>query len=207
MALGKNLKKQSGYNKDIPEDKSDSEGSTQAREHAETAAPDEQINELRRINESVAESSDYSGDNLMLIVFVVEKEEYALPIEMVSEIVKTPPIANIPQVPDYVKGVANVRGNVITILDAGLRMGQSSDLEKLPSHLMVIKSDEYSVAIGIDQVPNTLMVNRSEIDHSSELMLHSALDEIYIKGIVKKEQRMIILIDILEMVANQSFAE
>lgn len=208
MALGNNLKKQSGstQSQTSVHDASGEKSPVQADSSA-SAKSSSDAGKLQQLNKEVSGKKAKSDENLMLIVFSVETEEYALPIDMVREVVKTPPIAPIPQVPDYIKGVANVRGNVFSILDLGLKMGLSNDTEKLPSHLMVMKDEEYSIAIGIERVPNTLMVRKSEIDYSSEVMLHSGSDEAYIKGVVKKDDRMIILVDILEMVTNQGATE
>lgn len=217
MALGNNLKKQSGHKENVSgnsvltdEQHGKATSKLENPQSVQLTKPIGKVSDLdnlQSINQEVSSATGTTLDSLMLIVFSVGKEEYALAIDMVSEVVKTPPITPIPQVPDYIKGVTNVRGNVVTILDLALKLGFSHDEKREPNHLMVIKSEEFRVAVGIDQVPNTLMVDKSEIDHSSEVMLHSTLDEVYIKGVIKKGQRMIILIDILEMMETEEFTD
>ena len=58
-----------------------------------------------------------------IVVFRLGQEEYGLPIEQIKEVVITPNITRMPQTPAFVKGVANIRGNVIAILDLEEKFG------------------------------------------------------------------------------------
>ena len=152
-----------------------------------------------------------NGNSEQLIVFKLGNEEYALPIDQIKEVVLTPRISKIPQTPDYIKGVANIRGNVISILDLEERFGlltsagngkagdDEVEAEESSNYTLVIESEEYKIGILVKEVPNTLSVNPAEIDSTSNIVQHSSLDENAINGIVKLEDRMIILIDILKM--------
>ena len=66
----------------------------------------------------------------------------------------------------------------------------------------MIESDEYSVGILVKEVPNTLSVNSEQIDSTSNIIQHSSLDERAINGIVKMDDRMIILVDVLQMMST-----
>lgn len=144
------------------------------------------------------------GTREQLIVFKLGQEEYALPIDQIKEIVLTPRISAMPQTPDYVKGIANIRGNVISILDFEEKFGLHGASKKIAdndgtNYTLVIESEEYQVGVLVREVPNTLSVLSSKIDSSANIMQHSTLDESVIKGIVKEKDRMIILIDVLLM--------
>ena len=157
-------------------------------------------------------NADQNANREQLIVFKLGHEEYALPIDQIKEVVLTPRISKIPQTPDYIKGVANIRGNVISILDLEERFGllasqsngnakddQQGENEESSNYTLVIESEEYKIGILVKEVPNTLSVNGAEIDSTANIVQHSSLDESAINGIVKLENRMIILIDILKM--------
>ena len=58
-----------------------------------------------------------------MIIFKLGKEEYALHIDQIKEVVLTPGIAKIPQTPDYIIGVANIRGNIISIVSLNTKFG------------------------------------------------------------------------------------
>ena len=164
--------------------------------------------------ESKAASNGAAGDKILLIVFKLGTGEYALPIDQIKEVVLTPRISQIPQTPHYIKGVANIRGNVISIVDLEDRFGlvnknaealaeETAALdaaeEENSNYTLVIESEEYSIGILVKEVPNTLSVSRNEIDSTSNIIRHSSLDENAINGIVKLGDRMIIMINILSM--------
>ncbi len=174
----------------LPAEKADS---TQAV--AETA---------QEILDKIAEDAPMiaEGQN-MLIVFPVGDEEYAIAIDDIREVVPAPPIAIIPQVPKYVKGVANVRGNVLAVLDLGKRfMKDRSDEVSESKFVLVIKNEEYHVAVSVDTVPTTMMVKDSEIDSPSNIISHSASNVGHIKGIIKEGKRMIVWINIHDVLVQ-----
>src|SRR6478752_3903251 len=63
------------------------------------------------------------GRRIQLIIFKLGTEEYALSIDQIKEVVLTPRIARMPQTPSYIKGVANIRGSIIAILDLEQKFG------------------------------------------------------------------------------------
>lgn len=150
------------------------------------------------------QEQEEEGTREQLIVFKLGQEEYALPIEQIKEVVLTPRISAMPQTPDYVKGIANIRGNVISIMDFEEKFGLNGNAKKVngkagTNYTLVIESKDFNVGILVREVPNTLTVLSSKIDNSNNILQHSTLDESVIKGIVKLKDRMIILIDVLLM--------
>ncbi|MEO9849759.1 MAG: chemotaxis protein CheW [Reichenbachiella sp.] len=166
--------------------------------------PDNQQEVLEEIEE---QEQIEEGTREQLIVFKLGQEEYALPIAQIKEVVLTPRISAMPQTPDYVKGIANIRGNVISIMDFEEKFGLNGSAKKGVgsngiNYTLVIESEDYHVGILVKEVPNTLTILSSKIDSSSNIMQHSTLDESVIKGIVKAKDRMIILIDVLLMMQS-----
>lgn len=158
-----------------------------------------------------------SAGNILLVIFKLGKEEYALPIDQIKEVVLTPKVSRIPQTPPYIKGVANIRGTVISIVDLEERFGLIGDEstskvktletenesdEDDSNYTLVIESEDYKIGVLVKDVPNTLSVKISDIDSTSGLLKHSSLDENAINGIVKIDDRMIIMIDILAMMES-----
>lgn len=140
------------------------------------------------------------GKLVQLIIFKLGKEEYALQIDQIKEVVLTPGIAKIPQTPDYIKGVANIRGNIIAIVDLEYKFGLMRSSEDVTSqYTLVVESEDFKIGILVKEVPNTLTVSESEIDNTSTVLQYSNLDSNCIKGIVKSGERMIIMVDMVKM--------
>lgn len=143
-----------------------------------------------------------------LIVFKLGEEEYGLNIDQVKEIVLTPNITKMPQTEPFIKGVANIRGNIITIVDLEEKFGVNAHLtqnekEAAGNYTLVIESDVLKVGVIVREVPTTLVASDNDIDESQNIVHDSAMDDNYIKGIVKIEDRLIILIDIFKVMTEE----
>ncbi|MEN7550140.1 chemotaxis protein CheW [Rapidithrix thailandica] len=141
-----------------------------------------------------------------LIVFKQKGEEYAINIDQIKEVVITPPITKMPQTLPYIKGVANIRGNVISVIDLE-ELFELKKNTKLDTHqqnyTLVVDSDEYKFGVLVQEVPNTLTVTSDEIEKSPNI-IHSGNQSDYIKGVITLENRMIILIDIIQVIGGES---
>jgi len=163
------------------------------------------IEEVKKEAASYSKKSE-STERVQLIIFKLDKEEYAMNIDQIKEVVITPRIAKVPQTATYIKGVANIRGNIIAIMDLEERFNliektDPANNEVIANYTLVVESDEFKVGILVKEVPNTLSVSTADIDSSSEIIRYSALDERCIKGVVKSGERMIIMIDMFELLA------
>lgn len=143
--------------------------------------------------------------NQQIVVFKLGQEEYGLSIDQIKEVVITPTITQMPQTPAYVKGVANIRGNVIAILDLEGKFGLQRNDDAVHTgnnYTLVIESDEYKMGILVREVPNTLSISTDSIE-SSVFTGDQQSDQSYIIGIVKLEKRLIIMIDIFKVITEQ----
>lgn len=145
------------------------------------------------------------ADNLQIVVFKLGQEEYGMPIDQIKEVVITPAITRMPQTPEFVKGVANIRGNIIAILDLEAKFGlakPAQDEKTENNFTLVIESEEHKMGVLVREVPNTLSINRAAIEESV-FAGDTAGDQNYITGIVKLEKRLIIMIDIFKVITDQ----
>jgi purine-binding chemotaxis protein CheW len=145
-----------------------------------------------------------------LIVFKLGKEEYGLAIDQIKEVVLTPNITRMPQTPAYIKGVANIRGNIIAILDLEEKFGitdKSSEQHKSGNYTLVVASEEYKIGILVREVPNTLSVSKADIDETVNIVHDEKQEGNYIKGIVKVNSRLIILIDVYQIMSRQELSQ
>lgn len=160
-----------------------------------------------------AANGDSAGKRVQLIIFRLGREEYGLTIDQIKEVVLTPTIAHVPQMPPYIKGVANIRGNIIAIMDLEERFqlarenGNTSD--NPGNYTLVIESSKFKVGVLVKEVPNTLSINTTDIEDAAGFIQYSSIDEKCITGIVKAGNRLIILVDVfqlmdIENISNQA---
>ena len=162
----------------------------------------------------VSESKSISSDDEVkgevfhqFCVFKSQGEEYAIPINLIKEVVPFPSIAPVSQMPPYIKGMTNVRGNIFGVLDLGIFFNKNTNQATENKYLLVLEYEEFQMAIAIPDVPDTLMVTDGMIEQLSAARLKSVIGQKYLKGIIKKDRRMIILFDILGMISGEKFTE
>lgn len=227
MALGKNLK--TGKKKEEPEkstSKAESEpsGMKEKKDPVAKTEPEKVVpaakKEVSKVTESPKKVDKSSVADLnkelesersleehtrMLVVFAVGDEEYAFDIDQIKEVVPVPSISRVPQTKNYIRGVANVRGNVLAVIDLAIKFAlqKTDEEEDYVKYVIVIKSEDIKVAVASGQVPETLMVSDSQMDSTADVVRKSQNEQGFIKGVIKKDKRMIICIDILEMLENE----
>jgi purine-binding chemotaxis protein CheW len=135
-----------------------------------------------------------------LIVFKLGNEDFGIRIEQVKEVNITPEITRMPQTADFIKGVANIRGDIIAVMDLETRFNlapveiQTKGLKK--SYTLVIENGELNIGILVRDVPQSLSVPISKIDRTPGIVQSKNVNENYISGIAKYEGRLIIILDI-----------
>lgn len=144
-----------------------------------------------------------STKTLQIVVFKLGQEEYGLQIDQIKEVVITPNVTRMPQTPSFVKGVANIRGNVIAIFDLEDRFNLTRSQNSSNKYTLVVESDDVKLGLLVNEVPNTVSVNASDLDESVGIINDANTDTNYIKGIIKHGDRLIILVDIFKVIDQE----
>ena len=140
---------------------------------------------------------------IQLVVFRLGHEEYALRIEEIKEVVLTPAITRIPQTDPHIRGVANIRGNILAIIDLEKRLGLREDGDdSIGKFTLVIDDKEYKVGILVGSVPNTIEIREDLLDDSVNVIQDSTVDERSIHSIAKLGDRLIILLNIKDVLSK-----
>lgn len=141
--------------------------------------------------------------NIQIVVFRLGNEEYGLNIDQIKEVVITPSITRVPQKPAFIKGVSNIRGNIIAMLDLEEKFGLRATIDEHAgsNFTLVIDSSEYKMGVLVKEVPNTLSIAESAIEEFT-LAGDDNAEQSYIKGIVKIGKRLIIMIDIFKVLTQ-----
>lgn len=157
---------------------------------------------MELISEKEVSADKKRQDTFQIIVFKLGEEEYALQIDQIKEVVITPGITRMPQTSAYIKGVANIRGNIIAIIDLEekFNLKRAGNQSAINNYTLVVESDDLKVGILVREVPNTLTISASSFDESVGIINDAKSEGNYIKGIVKADKRLIILIDIFKVI-------
>jgi purine-binding chemotaxis protein CheW len=138
---------------------------------------------------------------IQLIVFRLGDEEYGLRIEQVKEVTITPEVARMPKTPPFIKGIANLRGDIIAIVDLEERFGLRPAGQDLPatSYTLAIEAKDYTIGIVVREVPQPLSIPVSIIEKAPDFIQDININDKYIEGIAKVNGRIIIVLDMLKL--------
>jgi purine-binding chemotaxis protein CheW len=149
-------------------------------------------------------TKDTGHSTLQIVVFKLGQEEYGLHIDQIKEVVITPNITRMPQTATFVKGVANIRGNVIAIFDLEDRFNLHRTAQTIgKKYTLVVESEDIKLGLLVNEVPNTVSVNAADLDESVGIINDANTETNYIKGIIKHGERLIILIDIFKVIDQE----
>lgn len=147
--------------------------------------------------ENLPEADTYSDhDNAQFVAFNLGKEEYAVDILAVQEIIRWTDITRVPKAPDFVKGVINLRGIVIPVVDSHVRFNLPDQEITDSSRIIVFKWDESLVGLTIDYVTEVLNLSTQQIERPQAV---NGIDNQYIKGIGKFDGRLLIILDLAKV--------
>jgi len=133
-------------------------------------------------------------DNLQLVTFRLEDEEFGIDIKKVQEINRMIDITKIPNAPSYVEGVVNLRGKIIPIVSLRTKLGFGQTERDKATRIMVVEIDGNILGFIVDSVSEVLRIPGAKIESAPALA--GAADSLYIEGVINLTDRMLILLDL-----------
>jgi purine-binding chemotaxis protein CheW len=128
------------------------------------------------------------------VIFKLNDEHYGLNIHNVENIEKVSAITRVPHTRPYIRGIINLRGNVIPIIDLRKRF-KLAELETTDdTRIIIINHDELNVGMVVDSSSETLQLKDEEIDMAPSVK--ASIEDDFIKEIGKHNNRIIMLLDI-----------
>jgi purine-binding chemotaxis protein CheW len=143
-----------------------------------------------------------------LIVFKLGAEEYGIRIEQVKEVTITPDITRMPKTPYFIKGIANIRGDIIAIMDLEERFnilpqeGQPQEKNYKNTYTLALEASDFTIGLIVREMPQSLTIPISHIDKTPAFIQDLNINENFIEGIGKINGRLIIVLDILRILTS-----
>lgn len=128
------------------------------------------------------------------VIFKLNEEYYGIPIENVLSIEKVIETTRIPNAPDYINGVINLRGEVIPIVNLKTKLGMEEDNLSRNSRVIVVTENEIVVGLAVDSSSEVLEIDKENIDKPPTAEDNQYIE--YINGIGKVSGRLIILLNL-----------
>lgn len=135
------------------------------------------------------------------LTFVLDKQQYAVPIMAVREINQLCDITPVPRTPEFILGVINLRGKIIPVADLRLKFGMTKSQFSRQTCIVVIETDAGQVGMVVDEVNDVVELQAGQIEPAPQLGSKSEMQ--FLMGIGKHQERVLILIDIHAALASR----
>lgn len=138
------------------------------------------------------------------LTFQLMAEQYGVPIETVREINRVGEITPVPRTPEYVKGVMNLRGKIIPVVNLRVKFGMDTQAYTRDTCIIVIDTEIGQVGMIVDSVKEVVDLVANQIEPSPVLGNEATMS--FVRGMGKVDQRVIILVDIVSAFSREQLA-
>src|ERR1700730_7166823 len=127
---------------------------------------------------------------LQIVGLRIGRETLGLPISLVREIVRVPEITPVPNAPDHIEGVINLRGKIIAVVDLSKRFGEAAIERNSKSRIVVVEMEERLVGLLVNSASEVLRLSPSEIEAPQNVFPNEEMS--YVTGVGKLQDRLVI---------------
>lgn len=152
-----------------------------------------------------AAGKNSGGEQLQLVTFEVNGEEFAVDILRVQEINRMMELTRVPQSPPEVEGVINLRGRIIPVLDLRRRFGMPEAERTDQNRIVVVDINSRVLGFIVDRVHEVLRIDSTIVEPAPEMI--SSIDSDFIEGVGKLDDRLIILLELERLFADERLDE
>lgn len=136
----------------------------------------------------------YADGEIQLVVFKLGREEYGVSILQVQEIKRMTDITRVPYTPQYIKGVINLRGSVLPVLDLRKRLNLSATEDTDDTRIIIVKVEDITVGMIVDSVSEVTAITQENIEQPNAVVGGVATN--YLSGVGKQDDRLLILLNL-----------
>lgn len=139
------------------------------------------------------------------VTFRLDEEIYGINVMQVQEVLRVTEIAPVPGAPNYVLGIINLRGNVVTVIDTRMRLGLGSKEVDDSTRIVIIEAEKQVVGILVDSVAEVVDLRMSEVESAPNVGNDESSK--YIQGVASRDGELLILVDLNKLMTDEEWAE
>ncbi len=146
------------------------------------------------------------GEELKVIVFALANEHYGIEVEKVRTIERMIPITRVPKTPAFIKGVINLRGVVIPVLDLRGRFGLENTEPTENSRIIIVAANDLEVGFIVDSANDVIDIDSDAIDSPPEVV--GGIKAKYLRGVAKlSDNRLLIMLNLAEVLSRDEIIQ
>jgi purine-binding chemotaxis protein CheW len=131
---------------------------------------------------------------LHLLTFGLDREEFGIPVTQVREVIRVTEITRVPQVPPHVRGVTNLRGRILPVVEIRTRLGLEPAIVTPVSRIVVVEVLARVLGLLVDRVSQVTRLPADSVAPPPEEVVSAEAD--YVTGVARWDSRLIILLDL-----------
>ena len=139
---------------------------------------------------------------LHIVGFKVGRETYGVPITSLHEIVRVPEITAVPDAPDYLEGVINLRGKIVSVMDLRKRFGEKQISLKRQNRILVVEHSGRLAGLIVDSASEVLKIPADAVEPPPAVFQDGGLN--CVTGLGKVGARLVVLLDMSKLLAPES---
>ena len=151
----------------------------------------------------VGESTMQQDELIQLVSFMLADEEYGVEVLKVREIIRMPTITKMPNVPQHVEGIINLRGKVIPIISLRKRFNLMEHENSSQTRIIIMDVAGRLTGFVVDAVSEVIRIHSSEIQPPPSMVLSGGIGQEFITGVFNHAERLLIIMDIDRMFSEE----
>jgi len=137
------------------------------------------------------------GRELHIVGFQVGRETYGVPITSLHEIVRVPEITAVPDAPEFMEGVINLRGKIVSVMDLRKRLGEKKVSSSRRNRILVVEHHGRLSGLIVDSASEVLKIPAADVEASPAALQEGGLN--CVTGLGKYKGRLIVLLDMTRL--------
>jgi purine-binding chemotaxis protein CheW len=146
------------------------------------------------------EQQKTSREEMQMLTFSLDNVSYGVNVHQVREVKNFEGVTPVPYAPAYVKGVTNLRGEVIPVIDLRKRFGMAARKGNDDNGIMVIVQDKHPIGVMVDSVMEVLTLPKKDIESNPDSLITDKSQAVL--GVAKHDKDLIILLDLMKVVSK-----
>lgn len=142
-------------------------------------------------------------ERLKLLIFQIDNQQFALPLTVVEKVIEIVEIRQLPKTPEYVYGIINMYGEIISVINLRSLFGLPSKEIELSDQLLIVSTSLFKHALWIDATDKIIEIDRNKIVRSEKLKYGKK----FVQGVVKLENGMVLINDVEKFLSSGELKE
>ena len=131
------------------------------------------------------------------LTFFLGDEQYGIAIDRIKEIIAIMKVTNVPKTPEYMRGVINLRGSIIPVVDTRLRFGMETKEEDMHPAIVIVEVDKVNVGFIVDRVEEVASIDSSALSEPPKF--GNSIDTDFICSMAQMGENVVMILDVLKL--------